>query len=307
MRDFYKFILIAILFIAYNQISFAESDHTELPLKFNSGNPAPYGLPSTEISIQGKTIPVLLDTGAWGKAEVALSKRALRNVHVNFTNEQECYEAVDGSHCERIFIIPELKVGEFTLKNVKGTLMKKLWGSDNTFRETEASLNGVIGHKLLTHFNVLLDYANNKVIFYRLDAKPAKYDLTKWTSIPFHDNLQSDLKVNGKSLKISWDTAAAPSIIKSSATDYFKLKASPCPSNLPSYLCSRHSQRVNTDIFATHTGKNLPQTWFLVSNLPPEAPFDALMGSNFFEKNLVFFNFQQNKVYVKAQETSAIG
>lgn len=131
---------------------------TSVPLKFDVGNPAPYGGPSTVITIQGKSIPILFDTGA-KKSDLVLSKHALKNIRAKFTGKQICFKAMDGQHCQKEFLIPEVTIGSFVIQNVKGTLMTKLWGGkDESFRETEASRNGVIGFNLLSKFNVLLDW-----------------------------------------------------------------------------------------------------------------------------------------------------
>src|SRR5579862_1224720 len=140
--------IISFLIIFLSQISCAEQTQTSIPLRFDFGNPAPYGGASTVITIQGKEIPLLLDTGA-KKSELSLSPHALTNLNVKFTSEYECFKTIDGEYCEQTFIIPEIKLGSFVIKNVKGTMMSKLWGgNDEDFKENEASRNGVIGFAL---------------------------------------------------------------------------------------------------------------------------------------------------------------
>ena len=43
----------------------------------------------------------------------------------------------------------------------------------------------------------------------------------------------------------------------------------------------------------------LPNTWFKVTNLPSYAPFDGLLGSNFYSENLVYFDFDKQQIFVK--------
>lgn len=90
---------------------------TTLPLEFNTGNPAPYGMASTVITIEGKTLPLILDTGA-KKYGLALTNEALKKIHVQFTGKFICSNSLTGKHCEKEFIVPEVKLGSFTIKNV---------------------------------------------------------------------------------------------------------------------------------------------------------------------------------------------
>lgn len=117
-------------FIIY--IFFHDAIHAEmiqeavLPLKFNTGNEV-HGLPSCNIEIQGKNIPLILDTGA-SKYELALSRYALKNIKVIYHSKKECSKTISSQFCAETFTIPELKIGPFFLYNVKGIIMSKLWG-----------------------------------------------------------------------------------------------------------------------------------------------------------------------------------
>ncbi|MCP0914551.1 hypothetical protein NKV53_09385 [Legionella sp. 27cVA30] len=81
MQSFLRNIVIAFLtYIVFHGALYAEIKEAVLPLKFNTGNEI-HGLPSCDIEIQGKKIPVILDTGA-SKYELALSRYALKNINV---------------------------------------------------------------------------------------------------------------------------------------------------------------------------------------------------------------------------------
>ena len=50
----------------------------------------------------------------------------------------------------------------------------------------------------------------------------------------------------------------------------------------------------------SHLGCTLiPNTWYKVMKIPSQAPFDGLMGSNFYRNNLVYFDFGSHKIHVK--------
>src|SRR5689334_8855467 len=91
-------LLLSLLFIS--STSWAASQ-TIVPLQFSQG------MASANVVIQGKTIPLLLDTGA-SQTVIALSPSALQNLKVNFTGEQHCSRTVSGVVCMKGFIIPEI-------------------------------------------------------------------------------------------------------------------------------------------------------------------------------------------------------
>ncbi len=111
---------IAALFIflfCLNSAWASQPTQTTLPLEFNTGNPAPYGMASAIITIEGKALPIIVDTGA-KKYGLALTKEALKKIHVQFTGKFICSNSLTGKHCEKEFIVPEVKLGSFTIKNV---------------------------------------------------------------------------------------------------------------------------------------------------------------------------------------------
>lgn len=284
------------LFIANIFAQNIENKETTLPLQFNTGNAAPYGGPSTTITIQNKKIPILFDTGA-KKSELVLSEYALQGIKVEYTGKEVCFKAMDGKHCEKEFIIPKVQMGDFVMENVKGTVMPKLWGGhDDFFQETEASRNGVIGLALLSKFNVLLDYPNSKAILIKSGNQPSHYDIQNWIAIPYKNQLLTKLMLNGKLVTLTWDTGAIPSDIKLSTAQ--KLQQIPCPKDSP-YKQVGKCSRVATNSLMTLDGKRLPNTWFEVQDMPSFVPFDGLVGSNFYANNLVYFDFDKHIIYVK--------
>lgn len=299
---FLKSSLYALALLCLGQTIFAKTNatrtQTSIPLEFNVGNPAPYGGPSTIITIQGKEIPIIFDTGA-KKSDLVLTKHVLKTIHVKFTGRQICFKAMDGKHCQKEFLIPEVKIGSFVVKNVKGTLMTKLWGGhDEFFKETEASRNGVIGFGLLSKFNLLLDYPNSKAHLIKPQNKPTDYDIENWVSIPFQGHLLTKLKLNDKLVTLTWDTGAIPSNINQTVAQ--SLKQTPCPKNNP-YKGNEKCSRVETISLTTINNESLPTTWFSVQKMPPSVPFDGLVGSNFYAENLVYFDFDKHRIYVKGK------
>lgn len=290
------------LLLFLTHIVFAQSvklSETILPLKFDTGNPAPYGMASTVVNIEGKSFPIIVDTGA-KKYGLALTKEALQNIHVQFTGKMICSNSTTGKHCEKEFIIPEARLGEFTIKNVHGILVTHLWGGNynDGFKVTEASRNGLMGYALLSKFNILLDYKNSKLILIKPGNTPTQYNLTKWTVIPFDNHLHTKLNINGKLLTFSWDTGALPSIISRKAATAFK--QTKCLKDSPYKEPMDNCFRVETTSVTTINNKVISNTWLSVTDIPDAAPFDGLIGSNFYADNLVYFDFDNHKIYIKS-------
>lgn len=279
-----------------------ESFETSLPLQFDTGNSAPYGLPSTIITIEGKSIPIILDTGA-KKFGLALTKEALKKIHVHFTGKAICSFSRTGEHCYKEIIVPEVKLGHFSVKNVEGILVDEMWDSgydEKNFKATEASNNGLVGYALLSQFNFLLDYKNSKLTLINANKIPTDYDVSTWTAIPFSGHFNTKLFVDGKLLTFSWDTGAIPSIISRKAAQSFT--QIPCPKDNPYREPGSVDNcfRVELNSLTTMNNEFISNTaWFSVSDMPDNVPFDGLIGSNFYANHLVYFDFDKHKIYVK--------
>lgn len=268
-----------------------------LPLKFDTGVRSPYGLASTEIYVQGKRLPVIIDTGAT-KYGLVLTKKALQKIQIKMTGKKICSIATSGKHCEEEFIAPQVQIGSFTLQNVEGQVLSKLWGSSRGFKKTTASKDGLLGFDFLSQFNVLLDYPHKRLILVNPAATPLEYPLKNWVAIPYTGHLLTQLRFNGKPISVSWDTGAAPSVIRKNYAKAFSVL--PCPSKAPYALFACDS--IISSSFTTAAGHRLPGIWFkLTDNLPDRAiaPFDGLVGANFYANNLVYFDFAHHKIFVR--------
>ena len=156
-----------------------------------------------------------------------------------------------------------------------------------------------MGFSLMARFNVLLDYPHSKIIFLKPHTKPTTYNIQNWIAIPFTGHLFTRLNFNNKPVLLSWDTGALPSVIKKSYASQFDQK--PCPTDAP--YARRNCISVKTTSFTTLNGLKLPDNWFVVTNsLPSVAPFDGLIGANFYANNPVYFDFDHHVICVAPSE-----
>ncbi|MEM9242984.1 MAG: aspartyl protease family protein [Pseudomonadota bacterium] len=277
------------------------SQKSTLPLTFNTGNTIPgseTNLPSTIITIENKPIPLILDSGE-SQVPLALSPAILQQIHYSKTDKKSCATSrVTGKICRPIVIIPNIKIGHFELHHVEAEVMQHLWGGTNSkqFKQTQASENGVIGLPLLSKFNVLLDYAHASVTFFPRDLKQRPIDSKDWVAIPFSGPLLTHLVLDGTAMIFGWDTGAVPGVIKQSSAA--KFKKLPCPAQ-PGIHHNKTCQRIIPNTLQTTTGEPLTNTWFIIRKFPLVAPFDGLMGAQFFSRHLVYFDFDHHIIYVK--------
>lgn len=163
---------------------------------------------------------------------------------------------------------------------------------------TEASRNGLLGYELLSKFNILLDYKNSKLILVKPNNMPAQYSIDKWNAISFDDHFHTELNADGKLIPFSWDTGAIPSIISCKAAAYFKQMH--CPKNNPYKEPADTCFRVEISSLTANNSKSISNNvWFSVTGIPDSAPFDGLIDSNFYANNLVYFDFDNHKIYVQ--------
>lgn len=289
-------IIFASLFLSYSGFALSlPINETTLPLSFDSGNPAPDGIPSTVITIQGRQFPIVIDSGA-KKTTLGLTPKAIKGLQVKFLGTEKCTNSLDSQHnCQKEFIIPEITIGGFKLHQVKASLMDPApWDGDQDFKHTAASDNGMIGFALLKEFNFLLDYPHKKMVLAKKGHQPQDYNLQNWHKMDFTGQFLTKIQMNGQWLSFSWDTGAIPSVIKQSLGQQFPVSA--CPANKP--YSRNHCQSIVTSRFITASQQSLPNTWFRLRSFPDYVPFDGLIGANFFEKNPVYFDFDHHQISV---------
>lgn len=282
------------VFMLINAPCYADTNNIVLPLNFDSGNSAPYGMASTVVNIQGKKIPLLFDLGA-SKDFIVLKPAALKKIKVHFTGKKTCSMSVSGKFCLRDFIIPKMVIGNLVLKNVPGAFADHMWGGNPVKKHRGAFQFGVIGMKFLEKFDgVLIDYSKATAILSKSCQLPSQYSREKWISIPFkiHGGVEIDANINGHPAKLILDTGAVPSVIGNKNTFGSKIKN--CYSYLP---YPSPCKMIVTKTFSINSYP-LKNTWFSLAPIPSAAHFTGLLGDNFFRNNVVYIDFKHRKILI---------
>lgn len=298
-RSMHHWALIVFLFI--NNISCSPGE-TTMPLRFDSGNISPYGMVSTQIKINGKIFPLLVDTGA-SKISLALKKKVIDAISVDYTGEKTCFDSISGQHCYPNLVVKEVSLGHITMHNVNGISIDEVWGGIDPIEQAGAFENGLIGLELLTQFNVLFNYPDSSITLLPHGQFSNEINSNKFKKIPFtlQGGILTKMKINQQEVHLIWDTGAIPSILNHGKFDNMKL--TPCPLNLP--YAGHDCQIIKIDDFSTLSDHSLGETWFMVDNLPKNIHFDGLIGDNFFREHLVFFDFKNHQIYIP--ETPQLG
>jgi hypothetical protein len=263
-----------------------------LPLKFSRD-----GTPIISIQIQNHNIPLIFDSGAQ-KISIALSKYIVNNLHLKILPTKNKVRYFDGTgkiNCYKVYIIPELKIGNTIMHNIPCHLIDKIWGGhDGKLVSFEALRNGVVGLDLLRKFNVLIDYQARYIIVNKLSSYPARIDFKNWLQIPFYDRygITTKAQINGKKTILVWDTGANVSVINRTSKLLKAVQKKSCADKN-----NQHCRYFETKSIAIG-GKKLPKMQFFIpKNLT--LPFDGLIGSSFFKKHIVFFDFKNKLIFIK--------
>lgn len=141
------------------------------------------------------------------------------------------------------------------------------------------------------------DFPHSKLVLVKKGSKPKHYDIQHWVVIPFTDHLLTKLYFNHKPILLSWDTGATPSVIKEQYASQFK--QIPCPTAAP--YAKKNCISIASSSLFTPSQNSLPNIWFKTTDIPSAAPFDGLIGMNYFKNNLIYFDFDHHKIYVRSQ------
>jgi hypothetical protein len=164
--------------------------------------------------------------------------------------------------------------------------------------KTQSLKNGVIGLAFLQRFNLLINYPEKQVVLYKQEVVPA-INLKSWIRIPFSTKngfIETDASIDRVKLRLAWDTGFAPSRLK--PFNQFKKHIEVCPSNYDifgkSLVCYTSRQISMSNV-------KIPNTVFLYTdlNLPNFVPIDGFIGTNFYYKHAVFFDFKNHVMYIR--------
>jgi hypothetical protein len=204
------------------------------------------------------------------------------------SDKSKCFHDSTGKKtCLKTFIIPKLKIGEFTMHNVSGVMRDYMWGNkpEPDFIYIDAYKNGVIGLNVWREFNLLIDYPHEQAVLMKHGVYPKNYDVKNWVKIPFEITkygITTAAKINSVDTLLSWNTAANHSVIMQSTMKKIARVPSEYLSFAPKKFTVGRMDVPSPELHIVDEG----------------FPFDVI-GSSYFTEHVVFIDFKNQYLFIQ--------
>ncbi len=236
------------------------------------------GNPTTSVRIGDEHIDVVVDTGGLGK--IAISSEDLERISVTFTGGSiERTDAAGDTFESRVFIVPELFLGGHRSEEVEG--FERIASSGGFAGGPPMN---VLGRALMHDFTVVVDYPNGEIRLYSPDQSRKVCGPSISELIERDDNiLVLPVETDGGRMLALMDTGATYSFIQKKVVTSRKLST-------VDDLYTTSAFRVGSRDFGPLEMVVLP-----ISGAPQ---IDALVGTNFFSRHAVCFDYRGRKVSI---------
>ena len=171
-----------------------------VPLSFSNN------LPKVTATMGDLTVPVRLDSGAYNFG-ITLSPEDLARAKVRITGTRHWKDAQGNDLQGRVFIVPELRLGNLTVHDVPGT--------ESVFAPGYAppDRDGMLGFSFLKNYVVLVDFKAAELRLYSSEVPP-QCRRHRSPLIVGANGLSSAVRTEFGELHLGWDTAATGTFIK---------------------------------------------------------------------------------------------
>jgi hypothetical protein len=229
------------------------------------------------VTLNSRPVELQLDLG--GFSTVSLATKVIETLGPRFTGSSEDFRDAFGNQMSaREYVLDSVVFGAQRLGGVYG----------NEFLTVQRSApptdNGYVGHGLLRHFNLLIDYPAGKLFLLKGSALPPGYDLKGWAFDTFTGSeVVTTQVVAGRRRTFLWDTGAGYSILKPG--EGVEIEPGVTRRGHEAYLARPFA-------FGASAIDSLA---FVVLDLPyPET--DGLIGHNFFKQHPVYINWETHTI-----------
>jgi len=250
------------------------------------------------VKIDTSYCKLFLDTGYPG-ASINLTSKALEKVKVRFTgNTQKNYDWRGQEYEAREYILPKVTIGDLELTGIRGLEHRKRGGAD-----------GAISFKLLRQYNVLIDFPNEKMSFYKFGYLPEYLSNQDWQRVnPIigpGGGFELLLTLDGIDQNFVFGLDNAAIALDDNQKPYGLIRLN---SSLAKYLTENKLIKQKEDdtsivgTFCTNkfriNGTQFQNLDFMIVDYKyPE--LDGLLGYNFFINHPIFIDFKNNELYIK--------
>jgi predicted aspartyl protease len=238
--------------------------------------------PVTEITIGGKSIQAIVDTGG---GAIALSEEVIRSSGATrLKNDREWVDALGKAYRVPQFKVPKIDIGSRTFQDVLVIVAAERKGPP---------VPNTIGGQFLSHYIAVVDYAGLSITLWPNSAKLRAESYCDGDSIPMENAEQPDLAIGlfatpSGPLRLLLDTGATYSMLPNTLIASRRL-ATTRQGDTPFY--GPVELTVGKRVFAPLE--------FVVLPLQLPRDFDGMLGANFFKNHVVCLNFQRREVRVR--------
>lgn len=265
-----------------------------MPLTFNSS-----GLPCTEVKIEGVAYPLIVDLG--DKLPLMLSKTLLDKIAKKPEGVKVWKDAQGTSYESTSFLIPEIKIGNFTLTDISASQENEECNNNGViWRDQGHQVDerfGKIGRPLLEKRNLFLDFPNARAISCNniQELKKMGFILSQIEKIPFQRGrtgiilqAQSDIGT----IRLSISTGTNISLLRTSTLKQLSFESD--WRGLPVFNTSRFAIG-NTDFGSTNL--------YLLEITPELHEIDGVLGMDFLKQHTIYIDFSNRLIYIGTPQT----
>lgn len=273
-------------------MAFADNKTAVFPVRFIQG------LPTININIQGKIIPMLVDTGANNTA-ITLDESIAKKLNVSYKKETISFGNACGEiSTYKIFTIPKIYLGHLKTTNVPGYAYTKSPGC-GIDAKIPSNIKGSVGLDFLKNFQLIFDFPNQKLVFFE-GKLPDSYRRLQWQKIKLLKNNSGEMVVNStiydKDLTLLLDTGCTNSVLDPGLIAKANYRA--CSHDMDN---DSNCEVLKVDNFIMNSKKVGELSFLTFKNLKicqAGIPYDGQIGVDFFNKHKVYVNWAQREIAI---------
>jgi len=245
--------------------------------------------PITTITVGGRTVQAIVDTGGDVDGALTLSKEIIDSVRAVSLDTVVTNDAHGNEFRRPRFRVAVVSIGGQTFRD-----MVVIQAPDRVAGGGPAVPNA-IGRQFLSQYFVVVDYAGASITLWPPDTKdPAGTDCGR-TRIPMQHTEEerlavSDFETPSGRIRLGWDTGATWSMLSEKTAEKLQLATVTRGPDSPKFHQSK--------MFSA-AGQDVGPLEFVVLPISIAKDVDGMLGRNFFEHHVVCFDYTRREVRVR--------
>jgi predicted aspartyl protease len=257
----------------------AASEPIRLPVTLMQSNPV------TTITVGDRPVQAIVDTGG---GALMLSREVIDAAGgVKLEDTQISNDASGNEHVHARFRMPLIDIGGLVLRD---TVVIEAPGRE---AGRGSPVPDVIGREFLAQYFVVVDYAGGVITLWSPDPENPERAKCGRTRIPMERTEEQHLAVSvfetqSGRLRLAWDTGAMYSVLPIAMAE-----------NLRPTTITRGDTKFYPSRMLAAAGHDFGPLEFVLLPLQPPKDFQGMLGSNFFAKHVVCFDYAHRELRVR--------